>query len=82
MASSLSKLVDNLSEGIHNNKCSDCGSNLDYIKITAKRKNEKLSLECCNCKQCYKKKFNKELIKRFASTYSFVIMILINTYYC
>ena len=36
VASSLSKLVDNLSEGIHNNKCSDCGSNLDYIKITAK----------------------------------------------
>ena len=71
MASSLSKLVDNLSEGIHNNKCSDCGSNLDYIKITAKRKNEKLILECYNCKQRYKKKFNKELIKRFASTYSF-----------
>ena len=40
MASSLSKLVDNLSEGIHNNKCSDCGSNLDYIKITAERKNK------------------------------------------
>ena len=67
MASSLSKLVDNLSEGIHNNKCSDCGSNLDYIKI----KNEKLILECYNCKQRYKKTFNKELIKRFASTYSF-----------
>ena len=33
MLSSLSKLVDNLSEGIHNNKCSDCESNLDYIKI-------------------------------------------------
>ena len=70
MASSLSKLVDNLSERIHNNKCSDCGSNLDYIKITAKpssleRKNEKLILEC------YNKKFNKELIKRFASTYTF-----------
>ena len=57
MASSLSKLVDNLSEG----------SNLDYIKI----KNEKLILECHNCKQRYKKKFNKELIKRFASTYNF-----------
>ena len=42
---------DNLSEGIHNNKCSDCGSNLDYIKI----KNEKLILECYNCKQRYKK---------------------------
>ena len=76
MASSLSKLVDNLSEGIHNNKCFDCRSNLDYIKTTAgpsslERKDEKLILECHNCKQRYKKKFNKELIKRFANTYSF-----------
>ena len=47
MSSSLSKLVDNLSEGIHNNKCSDCESNLDYIKI---KKNEKLLLKCFNCK--------------------------------
>ena len=59
MASSLSKLVDNLSEGIHNNKRSDCGSNLDYIKITAERKNEKLILECYNCKQRYKKNLIK-----------------------
>ena len=65
MTSSLSKLVDNLSEGIHNNKCSDCGSNLDYIKIMAKpssleRKNEKLILECYNCKQRYKKNLIKK----------------------
>ena len=40
MSSSLSKLVDNLFEGIHNNKCADCKSNLDYIKT----KNEKLIL--------------------------------------
>ena len=33
--------------------------------------NEKLILEYYNCKQRYKKKFNKERIKRFASTYSF-----------
>ena len=68
MASSLSKLVDNLSERIHNNKCSDCGSNLDYIKTTAertagpsslKRKNEELILECYNCKQRYKKSLIK-----------------------
>ena len=64
MASSLSKLVDNLSEGIHNNKCSDCGSNLDYIKITAgpsslERENKKLILECFNCKKRYKKKLIK-----------------------
>ena len=67
MSSSLSKLVDNLSEGIHNNKCADCKSNLDYIKT----KNEKLILECCNCKQRYRKKFNKDLIKKFKNTYSF-----------
>ena len=67
MSLSLSKLVDNLSEGIHNNKCADCRSNLDYIKT----KNEKLILECYNCKQRYTKKFNKEIIKRFASTYGF-----------
>ena len=67
MSSSLSKLVDNLSEGIHNNKCADCKSNIDYIKT----KNEKLILECYNCKKRYRKKFNKDLIKRFTSTYEF-----------
>ena len=67
MAIPLSKLVDNLSEGIYNNKCSDCGCSLDYIKT----KNEKLILECYNCKQRYTKKFNKELIKRFKNTYEF-----------
>ena len=69
MSSSLSKLIDNLFEGIHNNKCADCKSCLDYIKT----KNEKLILKCFNCEQYYKKKFNKELIKRFASTYEFCI---------
>ena len=67
MASSLSKFVDNLSKGIHNNKCVNCNSCLDYIKT----ENEKLILERYNCKQRYRKKCNKELIKRFASTYSF-----------
>ena len=67
MSSALSKLVDNLSEGIHNNKCVNCNSCLDFIKT----KNEKLILECYNCKQRYRKKINKELIKRFASTCSF-----------
>ena len=61
----LSKLTDNLSEGLHNNKCLDCKSCLDYIKT----KNEKLILKCFNCKSYYEKDFNKELIKRFVSTY-------------
>ena len=77
MSSSLSKLVDNLSEGIHNNKCVDCKSNLDYVWITTakpsslKRENEKLLLKCFNCDSYYKKKFNKDLIKKFKNTYSF-----------
>ena len=68
MSSSLSKLVDNLSEGIHNNKCFDCKSNLDYVRIT---KNKKLLLKCFNCDIYYKKKFNNDLIKKFKNTYSF-----------
>ena len=67
MSMSLSKLIDNLSEGLHNNKCLDCKSYLDYIKT----KNEKLIFKCFNCKQNYEKDFNKELIKRFASAYEF-----------
>ena len=67
MSTSLSKLVDNLSEGFHNNKCLDCESCLDYIRT----KNERLILKCFNCKQYYEKYFNKELIKRFAYTYEF-----------
>ena len=67
MSSSLSKLVDNLSEGIHNNKCTDCKSCLDYITT----KNEKLIFKCFNCETYYRKKINKELIKRFKITYEF-----------
>ena len=55
MSSSLSKLVYNLSEGIHNNKCANCESCLDYIKT----KNEKLILKCFNCEQYYRKKFKR-----------------------
>ena len=65
MAMSLSKLIDNISEEICNNTCADCKSCLDYVWST---KNEKLILKCFNCETYYRKKFNKELIKRFAST--------------
>ena len=68
MSMSLSKLIDNFAEGIHNNKCADCESCLDYVRST---KNEKLILKCFNCETYYRKKFDKELIKRFASTYEF-----------
>ena len=64
MSMPLSKLIDNLSEGIHNNKCADCKSCLEYVQST---KNEKLILKCFNCKTYYEKDFNKELLERFAS---------------
>ena len=68
MSMPLSNLIDNLSEGINNNKCADCESCLDYVRST---KNEKLILKCFNCKTYYEKDFNKELIERFASMYEF-----------
>ena len=67
MSASLSKLVDNLSERLHNNKCINCKSCIDYMRT----KNEKLIFKCFNFKENYEKDFNKELIKRFANTYEF-----------
>ena len=32
MSTSPSNVVDNLSEGLHNDKCKDCMSYLDYMK--------------------------------------------------
>ena len=67
MAKSLSKLVDNLTEGIHNDKCIKCKSNLCYMKVIDK----KLIFRCFDCKKNYRKEINNELIERFASTYKF-----------
>ena len=64
---SLSKPVDNLSEGLYNNRCIDCKSCLDYMK----NKDEKLTFRCFSCKKSYEKYFNKELIERFANIYEF-----------
>ena len=36
-----------------------------------KTKNEELLLKCFNCNNYYKKKFNKELVKKFKNTFSF-----------
>ena len=33
MSSSLSSLIDNLSQGLHNKKCRKCKSSFDYISI-------------------------------------------------
>ena len=67
MSSSLSSPVDNLSEGVHSDKCMDCKSYLDYMVF----RDDKLIFSCFECKKNYKKDFNKELIKRFANVYEF-----------
>ena len=67
MSTSLSELLDNLSEGLHNNRCVDCKSCLDYMKT----KDEKLIFRCLSCKKNYEKDFNKELIEIFANMYEF-----------
>ena len=67
MSSSLSSLVDNLSERLHNDKSIDCTFFLDYMSM----KENQLIFKCLNCNKNYNKDFNKELINRFSSKYRF-----------
>ena len=67
MSASLSKLVENLTDGVHNDKCTNCKSNLCFVRTI----NETLLFECIECGKEYKKEFHKELIKRFSNTYEF-----------
>ena len=67
MSTSLSNLFSNLSKGLHNDRCIDCKSCLDYMTT----KDEQLIFRCFRCKKNYEKNFNKDLIQRFANTYEF-----------
>ena len=64
MLSSLSRVIDNLSEGLCNKKCRRCNSCLDYIPI----EDDKLIWKCIDCNKTYKLHSNKDLINRFANT--------------
>ena len=55
MATSLSKLVDNLTDNIHNDKCIKCKSNLCFVRVM----NEKLIFKCIDCEKEYEKDLNK-----------------------
>ena len=74
MATSLSKLVDDLTDNIHNDKCIKCKSNLCFVRVM----NETLLFKCIDCDKEYEKEFNKELIESLQIPINFVIMILIN----
>ena len=66
MSTSLSSLVDNLSEKLHSDKCRDCKSELNYISFEYNQ----LIFQSFKCKRNLKD-FNKELIKRFTNTHEF-----------
>ena len=51
MSASLSNLVSNLSEGLHNDKCIDCKSCLDYMTT----KDKQLIFWCFRCQKIMKK---------------------------
>ena len=55
MSTSLSNLVSNLSEGLHNDRCIDCKSCLDYMTA----KDEQLIFRCFRCKRNYENNFNE-----------------------
>ena len=72
MSTSLSKLIDNLSEGLHNDECKDCKSCLDYVTIKDNQgSSTQLIFRRFSCKKSYGKDFNKEFIQRFANIYEF-----------
>ena len=63
MSSSLSSVVDNLSEVLHNYECTNCKSCIDYISTK-----DQLIFKCTECSKTHKKNFNKNLIKSFENT--------------
>ena len=70
MSSSLSSLVDNLSEGLHSDKCTDCKSCLDYMTT----KDEQLIFSCFECKKNYKKEFDETSLPDKEAFYSSLSM--------
>ena len=67
MSSSHSNLVNNLYEGLHNYKCTNCKFCLNYIST----KDNQLIFKCIERSKSHKNYFSKDLIKRFENTYEF-----------
>ena len=66
MSRSLPNPTDNLSERFNNNKCIDCKSYPDYMATKDDQRNcIQLVFRCFECKNNYKKEFNKEDVNKF-----------------
>ena len=76
MSSSLSSLVDNLSEGFHNYKCTKCKSCLDYTSS----KDNQLIFKCTICSKNHNKILIKISLKDLKMHMNFVIEIFLNLF--
>ena len=66
MATSLSSLVDNLTEIAHKIKCKGCDCFLEYESV----KDNLIKYKCLSCNKSYSSKIDEEL-KRFKNTFKF-----------
>ena len=67
LATSLSNLVDNLTEGINKSRC----KNYNYFLEYESAKNSLIQYKCLSCNKDYSKKLNEELKEKFKNTYNF-----------
>ena len=67
MATSLSNLVDYLTEGIYNIKCKDCDCFLENEIV----KDNLIKYKCLSCNKVYSNKIDEELKKQFRNTLKF-----------
>ena len=67
MATSLSKPVDNITEGIHEIKCKDCSCFLKYESV----KDNLIKYNCLSRNKDYSNKFDEELKKKFKNPFQF-----------
>ena len=67
MASSLSNLVDNLTERIRKIKCKYCDCFLEYESV----KDNLIKYKCLSCNKDYSNKLDEKLKKIFKNTFTF-----------
>ena len=67
MASSLSNLVDNLTEGVHKIKCKDCDCFTKYESA----KDNLIKYKCLSSNKYYLNKLDEKIKKQFKNTFKF-----------
>ena len=67
MATSLSNLVYNVTDGIHKFKCKYCDLFLEYESV----KDNLIKYKCFSCKKYYSNNLDENLKKRFKNTFKF-----------